>query len=71
MSKFLAGDLIYLPQGTSLYNSIVKSPTIATYIGKPKNEILHALDIFGSTCYISEMELETLNFVRKDVHQAN
>lgn len=78
MNKFIIGDLVYLPQGSVLHrdeNKIlsytIQKPTIATYLGQQHATQMHKIDIFGWTGFVTETEIETLNFARKDVHQVN
>ena len=72
MNKFIVGDLIHIPQGTCMYTDsgidFVQKPTIGTYLGKKDDELYYKVDVFGNINWISENEIEQLNFVRKDVH---
>ena len=72
MNKFIVGDLIHIPQGVYLYNNsgvdITVKPTIGTYLGKKDGEIYYRIDVFGNINWVTQYDLEQLNFARKDVY---
>ena len=72
MNKFIVGDLIHIPQGVYLYDDtgvvVTQKPTIATYLGKKDNEIYYKVDVFGNISWLTQHDIEQLNFVRKDVY---
>ena len=79
MIKFIIGDLIHLPQSTLLYNNsrrtnsrLLDEPTIATYLGRDEdNFYLHKVDIFGTDYWMTDYDMETINFVRDDVYKTD
>lgn len=79
MNKFIIGDLIYLPQGSYLYSDKNKllaytttSPIVATYLGKEHvNHRVHKIEVYGNDAYVTDLDLERLNFARKDVYKTN
>ena len=78
MNKFIIGDLIYLPQGSCVYRDTnkllgctVNSPVVATYLGSEQDGYIHKIEVYGSDLYVSDNEIETLNFARKDVYKTN
>lgn len=79
MNKFIIGDLIYLPQGSCVYRDTnkllgctVDSPVVATYLGKERDDShVHKIEVYGSDLYVTDLDIESLNFARKNVYKTN